>query len=143
MIRLTEKYIIKQVAYWTKKLDLLPITIKTNNKIKYHGWIEHYKNNENTILTINIKSLIKNPLDLQGFIFHELGHIKYKTWKYNTTKDKIKSEIIAEKFALRSLKRYCPKQYIQYKTSWKKSIQDKKWQEKYPIYYKAFSRIYK
>jgi len=140
MKKLTKKDIIKQTFYWGKKLNLLPFEIIINNRMKWNGCVGYDRENRIITITINIKSLIENPQEMQEFIFHELGHIKYRTWNW---KNKMKSEYLAEKFALKNIKKYCPKQYLEHKKIWTETMKDKKWQKKYPIHYKAFSRIYK
>ena len=76
-------------------------------------------------------------------IFHELGHLKNYIPYTKSRKRKIKSEILAEKFALKMLKKYYPKMYkrqIKRLPSKLRRIKST-WPKRMQFYYEAFGQI--
>ena len=133
--------IINKIAYWHHKLKLSPIYLKQNNRMKWSGFISYNNNLKHYLFEINFKNLLKKHKILSHFIFHEFGHIYYNTpIKY---KNEVTSEYLAEKYALKMIKKYCPKLYkpsINYLKTW---LIDKKHAQKFPAHAKAFKKIIK
>lgn len=131
--------LLKRIQYWAKKLKIYNFYIDFDfSPSKWRGYVSKSKDK----ITLTIYQLIrKNELD--SFIIHELGHIKFKTWKYyNTRKQRIKSEYLAEKFSNDTIKKYNRKLYEHNRKEWMKALQRPTWKRKYPEYYAAFKKIY-
>jgi len=134
--------ILTEVFYWQKKLKIRNILLSVDNKTKYVGYVCDYKIGI-PALFLNLKALKEDSdIEIISTIFHEFGHIKYKTYLWKPTEaNKVKREYLAETYALKQLKKYFPKEYKNHIEAWKKQLQIKSWQKEFPIHYKAFSKI--
>lgn len=135
-----EYKIINEFLYWREKLKIPFFIINVDNKTKYSAYICLHSTGFPE-LSINIKSLSLRKNKYLGnveIIFHEFGHIINKTYLKKNT---IKSEYLAEKFAILNIKKYFPKYYHNFMESWRK-ILNKKWKKQYPNHYKAFYKLY-
>ncbi len=134
--------IMAEVFYWQKKLKIRNILLSVDNKTKYVAYVCDYKIGI-PALFLNLKTLKRdNDIEIISTIFHEFGHIKFKTYLWKTTEEsKIKREYIAESYALKQLKKYFPKEYKKHIEAWKEQLEDKTWRKSFPIHHTAFSKI--
>ncbi len=139
--------IIVELYYWKDKLKVPNFLLGIDNKTEYVGYVLYNKEARMPILYLNFKTLKESPeLEIIGDLIHELGHIKYKTYipthkKGFTEAESIRSEYLAESFALKQIKKYFAAQKDAYIKSWKFSVNDKVWAKSNPIHVKAFSQI--
>ena len=132
--------IISEVFYWKEKLHIRNFLFGIDNNTKYVGYVCG-ANSKTPHLFLNIKQLLKDTYEENvATIFHEFGHIEHRTI-YRNNKQQIKAEILAEKYALKQLKKYLPKAYKKHIKDWKVCLQKPNWRKEYPIHYKAFSQI--
>lgn len=143
----TELNFIKTVAYWKKKFKIKEeIYFLRNNRMMYQGKIDYNKFYNRLYYIYNFNYIEKDLDGLRSYIFHELGHIHYKSYTrpYITKTQKITEEYKAERFALRNIKKYCSKkEYKDTIKAWKKSISNENWRKKYLAHALAFDKIYK
>jgi len=96
------KYLVDR---WCQRLKIKKPKIRKDNRFACYACIY----GKDLVYTRNLDYC--KLFYLIGLVFHELGHLKYG-YKYNTHKEKVKDEYVAEKFMLRMLKKYYPKYYI-------------------------------
>ena len=142
MVNLEYKIMI-EVFHWKKVLRIPHFLLGTDNRTKYVGYVSNYGGIP--VLFLNLKKMKKEDfIENISTIFHELGHIKCRTYKWTSKtlrKNKIKSEILAEAFAVKQIKKYFPKAYKPYVQLWQKTLRDEDWKRRFPIHYEAFSKI--
>jgi hypothetical protein len=138
-----EYKIIIEIFHWKNILKIRNFLIGIDNKTKYIGYVQQVEDVNMPVFFINLKyAKTQTVIDVISAIFHELGHIKYKTYLWKPIKaNKYRSEYLAETFALKQLKKYFPIQYTQHVKSWKKTLADKNWQRRFSLHYEVFSRI--
>lgn len=93
--------IVKDLCAKTKTTK--PIIAQYNLR-KYSGWCSYKRKIKRWRISYHPKVLIKSPKYIYHLIAHEIGHIKAKGTRE-------KKEFMAELFALRIIKRYCPKYF--------------------------------
>lgn len=138
-MRLNEQNFQNLVSYWAGKLNLPLPVFRRENRMKWSATITHCEDCEVFNFNYNfniIKSYTHSAI--AGVIFHELGHIKYKSYK---SRNRVKNEFMAEKFSLGCLKKYYPDFYKEEIKEGKELLKDKKWIKKDPIHAKAFDKI--
>lgn len=97
--------------------------------------------NDNICLRYNTKRLGKRQdFELLCDVFHEIGHL-INNLPYDTEAQQIKSERMAERFALRMMRKYYKKEYKQLLKYMKEKQTLLKLKKKDPLYYKAFIKI--
>ena len=135
--------IIVELYHWKDELKVPNFLLGTDNRTEYIGYVLYNKEANLPMLFLNFKALKEeSQLETIGYLLHELGHIKHRTYvgKF-TTEFKIRSEYLAESFALKQITKYFPQYKEAYINSWKLSINDKVWAKQHKIHYKAFSQI--
>ncbi len=134
--------LMAEVLYWQKKLKIRNFLLGVDNKTKFIAYVCDCKIGQ-PLLFLNLKSMRDESVGENiSTIFHEFGHIKHRTYLNKVTiENKIKGEIIAESYALKQLKEYFPKEYKTHIKKWKKLLEDKSWEKKFPIHFNAFSQI--
>ena len=139
-MKLNEQNFQNLVSYWAGKIKLpLPLFCR-NNKMKWSAVVTYCKDCKVFSITYNFKNILDiDQSEVAGLLFHELGHIKHKT--YRLIKNKVKSEYLAERHSLDCLKKYYPDFYEIEIKGWKKRIKEKKWRREFPIHAKAFDKI--
>jgi predicted HD phosphohydrolase len=95
---------------WCEIFNIAPLKIY-KRKICEQGFIAYYSKLQHS-LTISNRFLKVKNCEFYCYLFHELGHAYYR-YNYNTFKQKVKSELEAEKFSLLQLKKHFPKYYKQ------------------------------
>jgi len=139
--KLNEELIKILFSYWMGKLNINVFPIfrrlyekKTISQVQFVD--ESFKQ---AYISYNLKEfrLIPTSVGL-GAIFHELGHLKFK---HADKLSKIQQEYIAEKFALKCIKKYYPSLYKEFVLCGKKWLANKKNKKRLPLYYKTYSRI--
>jgi hypothetical protein len=138
-MKLTEQNFQNLVSYWTGRLKLPLPLFRRDNRMKWSATVIYCKDCNIYTITYNF-DIIKNlcESEVAGLIFHELGHIKYKTYNLN---DRVESEYLAERYSLKNLKKYYSDFYKVEVKAWRKKIKEKNWRKKYPKYAKAFDKI--
>jgi len=137
-IKLTEQLFQNVISYWAGKLHLPLPLFRRDNRTKgmaviYCGDCNFYS------ISYNFKAIKElEHAEIMGLVYHELGHIKYKTCLW---KDKVKSEHVAEKYSLKCLKEHFPDFYEKQVKDWKETVKDKEWRKENPKYAKAFDKI--
>lgn len=134
--------VFKLLFYWINVLDIPLFLIGFDNRTKYSAYVKKSNYKNLPALYLNSKELSKlSYTELNITLIHELGHIKYKTY---LRKPSIKSEWIAETFALKNAKKYLPeknvKRYIKQRTNSLKQYPSS--YRQYHIHYIAFKKIY-
>jgi len=135
--------IIVELYHWKDELKIPNFLFGIDNKTEYVAYVLYNREAKLPMLFLNFKALEEEPvLATIGYLFHELGHIKHKTYigKF-TTKFKIRSEFLAEAFAIKQITKYFPEYKELYIKSWKLTMMNKEWQKEYKIHYRAFSQI--
>ena len=130
----------KLFDFWCLKLLKKKFPIHCDNRFDAHLVTLDYGYNH-IELVYNTKQLALWSWSMLILgIFHEIGHIKYRL-PYDSNNQKIKDEYLAEKYALRMLKKYYP-QYLKSAIRYSKNVlNDKEWQERFPLHYQAFIKI--
>ena len=138
-MKFTEHSFQLLVSYWAGKLNLPLPLFHRENRMKWSATITYCEDCEVFNFNYNFE-IIKTYTHsaVAGLIFHELGHIKYKTYK---SKDKVKNEYVAEKFSLECLKKYYLDFYKEEIKEGKETLKDKDWRKRDPIHAKAFDKI--
>ena len=128
------------IIHWAEKLNVDFQEIKRDNRYKCHLVTEWYTDGS-IMLKYNTRRLAWWSYEMiMGGVFHEIGHI-VNNLPYKTEKQQILSEYKAERYCLRMIQKYYPSLFpILIKQS-KKSLSNRRFQNDYPIHYKAFSRI--
>jgi hypothetical protein len=138
---MTERDIVNEVFYWKKRLHIPKFYFSFDNRMKWCGFADYNRKLKAATLVLNSKEIFKWEPILQGLIFHEFGHILQQSYKhYYTIKDQIRQEYLAEKFALKTLKKYCPEVYKDFYNHYWEELP--LWKKSKPIYYKAFRKLY-
>ena len=135
--------IIVELYYWKDKLKIPNFLLGIDNRTEYVAYVLYNKEAKLPMLFLNFKALAEEQtLETIGYLLHELGHIKHRTYigKF-TTEFKIRSEYLAESFAIKNIIKYLPQYKDLYIKSWKLTLMDKSWQKEYKVHYKAFSQI--
>ena len=131
------------ISYWTRRLiPKVKIKITQDRRNNCHMWVS--KLADNTFHLTYHPERIKEwdyPLLVSG-VLHEIGHIK-KGWVGNGNRflENLSDEIIAEKYALKIMKKYYPEMVPAVIKKVKQDMRDPKWTYKYKIYFHAFSHI--
>jgi len=135
--------IIVELYHWKDKLKVPNFLLGTDNRTEYIGYVIYNKEAKLPVLFLNFKALKEeSQLETIGYLLHELGHIKHRTYIGSfTTEFKIRSEYLAESFALKQIIKYFPQYKDLYIKAWKFSLRDKTWAKQYKIHYEAFSKI--
>lgn len=136
-----EKQFKKLIPYWAKRLGLnKQIILTRDNRMWFWAYVNIYYGRYS--ITLNFKEMEKNNItkrEIIHLIFHELGHLKKKAlWRYM---GQIKSEYIAEKTALKWMKKYYPKYYKIHVNRMKLALSNQYYQKEKPYYRKAFLKI--
>ncbi len=136
---MTNNQIINTIKYWKEMLAIKDtIYLVKDNETEFAALVSFDKKHDFVYLKYNEKYLKKlYYLDFCAVIFHEFGHIKNKTKEYNTDKEQIQAEYLAEKFACEKMKKYF-KVYIRFE----KQLKDKKWVKENPNHAAAFKKLY-
>lgn len=135
--------IIVELYHWKDELKIPNFLLGIDNRTEYIGYVLYNKEAKLPMLFLNFKALKTEPqLEIIGYLLHELGHIKHKTYIGSfTTEFKIRSEYLAESFALKQISKYLPEYKDLYIKSWKLSLSDKVWARQHKIHHKAFLQI--
>jgi len=126
--------------YWCGRLKIKDkIEICRDNRIDTFMLVESLGNKH--ILRYNTKRIFHNKKAvILWTLFHEIGHIKNKL-PYETDDEKIKSEMEAERYAFKIIKKYFPEEYKYIL----KRIKNKKlmnhYRKKEPVYYYAYRNL--
>ena len=136
-----EKYFVKHMIYWGNKFKVPLETILKDNKMWFSAEVRKYYGKN--YCWYNSKQLACWGNRLPHIIFHELGHFKNYIPSTKCEKLKIKSEYLAEKFALKMLKKYYPKLYKQQLKRLPKKLKEIKyeWSKNKQYYYEAYKQI--
>jgi len=95
------------------------------------------RNSKGFIINYCLPYLLKKDFNyITRVILHEFGHIKHPNLI-----TQINKEIFAEKFMLKTTKKYYPKLYKEAIKEGKECLNNKKWIKKFPIHYKAFLKL--
>jgi len=142
-MKITESQLIRKIRYWAKKFGINKLHICTDNKTRYQGYVMEISGEPYFYFNINVVNKSKKGFT-EAFIFHELGHILYKTYWYDKREkiNRIKSEYLAEKFAYEMIEKYFPNKLKRVISVTLKYIYNNKWQKKYPIHTIAFTKLY-
>lgn len=133
--------------YWAKKKGFSDITKTEDKRITSPAMIvtEIYRNKTTFSLLYNSEHLKQIPFYMvMQFSLHEVGHLVDKHQEYETVDEQIRSELYAEQWSLKILKRYY--RVLYYKVC-KKSKRFLKYLsavrnlKSYKVYYKAYSKI--
>ena len=128
-------------TYWAKKLNVDDVSeITRDNRYNSHLITEFFSDGDIKV-RYNSRCLSRwsYPLILDG-VFHELGHIIIDL-PYKTHGEQVESEFIAETFALKMMHKYYPHLVRDIRAYYKRKLDNKNWQRKYPIHYMVFSLI--
>lgn len=138
-----EHKILIEIFHWKKMLNIPHFLLGTDNKTKYLGYVCNYGGVP--VLFLNFKKMKKETIiENVSTIFHEFGHIKYRTYKRTSKtlkKNQIKAEFLAESFSVKQIKKYFPLAYKPHVRVWQKVLRDKDWKRRFPIHHEAFSKI--
>ena len=136
-----EKYFVKHMTKWGIKFGVPLEKIKRENRMWYSAMVQQYYGKY--YCWYNSKELATWEGQMPHIIFHELGHLKNYIPYTDSIKRKIKSETLAEKFALRMLKKYYPKLYKRQVKQLPNKLKRIKatWGKDYQYYYEAFKTI--
>jgi len=138
-MKLNEQNFQNLVSYWAGKLQLPLPLFRRDNRMYYSAVVTYCDECSVFNLTYNFKQIEKcEQSEVAGLVFHELGHIKHKTYKL---KDSIESEYLAEKFSIQCLKKHYPDFHKKEIKAWRKKIKDQEWREENPIHAEAFGKI--
>jgi len=139
---MTENKIRDLITYWAGRFNLPLPYLYRDNRIRNVGYVNACAKHNFYQFVYNFKRLSRLPkAEILQIIFHELGHIKYGYLPKGTEKDLIKNEYMAEKFSVKHLKLYYPDYYKKEVKIWREVLKKGSWGKKYPIHYKAFSKI--
>jgi len=127
------------MSCWLKSLGIMDIIIRRDRRLKHFCSVEQYEDGK-VIVYIGQKIKYAPIYAIYATIFHELNHI-IRDLPYKTEDEKVRSECLAERYALRMLKRYYPKYYRQYVQYERKRLAKGELQKKHPIHYKAYNKI--
>ena len=127
--------------FWRKKFRIKPIPFKQDNRESGH-FVSHFEDNKAVRVTYNSKNLKEwnYPMILSG-IFHEIGHLRIPDHPYETERDKVEEEYLAESYSIKMVKKYYPfmlKGIVEYQ---KHKMNSSKFRRSAPIHFKAFSQI--
>jgi hypothetical protein len=142
-MRETERTLTYKIVYWLNKFKLGEVYIGRDDNTEYMGYITTYK--RKPIFYFNLDHVNHRSFrKIEVFIFHELGHIKNKTylWRKHRKIDSIRSEYLAETFAYENIKKYFPKYSNTLKKEMIKLINDNVWTYQWPIHQEAFKKVY-
>ena len=138
-IKLNEQNFQNLLCYWAGKLRLPLPLLRRDNRIKWSAVVSYCDDCKIFNIAYNFKELKQmKESEIIGLIFHELGHIKDKSYK---SRNKIKNEYVAEKYSLKCLKKYYLDFYKAEIEDWKIKLKDKKWRKANPVHAKAFDLI--
>jgi hypothetical protein len=137
-----EKYLLELFHYWCGRFKV-PKIVKTikDNTMDCVCCVEHWDNEETRILKYNLKQLnAYRRCEVICVAFHELGHF-FEHEDYNTKDSQIKSEFLAESFALRMMQKHYTKEYQTYCRLIKKEHLLERIKQSDDIYYQAYKQI--
>lgn len=140
------KEVRTQIIYWAKKFGIKNLYIERDDYMSYAGCVDLISDKKQIpILRYNIPLLKEYGQDYLSVIFHELGHIKYKTytWDKLTIKEKVQGEYLAERFSYNKMKKYFPKKIKSFVKRQLTLIYSDDWAEEWPIHTEAFRKVYK
>ena len=126
----------KLFHYWCGRFSVDHVPSKKDNRCNCHAMIEDDK-----ILIYNSRKLggWQTALLING-VFHEIHHYMYKL-PYNTEKQQIESEYLAELFAVKMMKQHYPEYAKESSILHYNKLHTDKWIKQWPIHYTAFSKI--
>lgn len=139
-----ELTIINELYYWKEKLNIPYFILNIDDKTHYAAYVSTFNDNIQS-LSLNMKYLKKQrPISVLAVLFHELGHVVDRIKNSTVIKTSLESELYAERFTIKQMKKYCTKRdYKEYHNSIIKILKNPKWQRKFPLHYKMFSKLYK
>ena len=135
-----EKYFVKQMTYWSKrlKLQISDVPIK-DDKSENIAYVRQYGNLRSCWYNPNrLKNKTKS--EILNIVFHELGHFKHNV-HYDTFDEAVNSEYVAEKQGLKWMKMYYLNLYNNFILKCPKIIKRIKNKSQFLYYYRAFSKI--
>lgn len=136
-----EKYFVKHMTKWGIKFGVPLEEIARDNRMWFSARVKKYYGKH--YCWYNSKHLAEWETNMPHIIFHELGHLKNYIPYTKSIKKKVKSENIAEKFALQMLKKYYPKLYKKRLKRLPKKLKEIKsdYPKEMQYYYDAFKTI--
>ena len=141
-MKITEKEFRVFVRKWHKEFKLnRKLKFERRDNMQYACAICYDSKNKIDILRYKL-SYIKHigKTEFIMLIFHELGHL-VNNFLPKTVSQRVKSEYLAEKFALQQAKKHFNIS-IEKAFLYKECIYNFVWQEMYPIHAKAFKKLY-
>jgi len=132
---------IKLFHYWCGQLALDEnIPFYKDNRYDCHAAVLDY-NTKHPKVIYNSKKLARWDISFVVCgVFHEIAHLINKL-PYNTEEEQIKSELKAERYALKMTAKYYPKMYRRNNKLMRERINKPYWRKKNELHYKAFSKI--
>ncbi|MCK5580136.1 MAG: hypothetical protein KAJ18_02570 [Candidatus Omnitrophica bacterium] len=127
--------------YWAGRLNLKgPVKVTQDNRMEYPFAVVAAKG-KNLWVKYNSRKLGKRVKCVWvQEMFHELGHI-VKPLPYHTEKQQIINEWVAERFAIKMLKKHYPALYRSYALILKRNKTIEKLKKCDPLHYHAFKQV--
>lgn len=141
-MRINEGQFLELLDKWLDYYEIHEISINRDNRVSCLASVAYDELNCEYILRYNWKELRGcKKHTMLSVILHEIGHI-FHPGKYETDKQKIKSEYLAEKFALEELKHHHPVHYRNEVKRMRNLLKKKSYRDSLPeIYREAFMKI--
>lgn len=134
----------EEIKRWKQEFKIKELFFERDDYIPYAACIFKIVRSNIPLLSYNWPMILEYGKDYKWILFHELGHVINKSYLKlkNTEKDQIKSEYLAEKFAMNMIEKYYPEELPNLIKENFKRICCIKWATSWPIHAKAFNKVY-
>jgi len=136
---------IELLEYWLNRLHVFngrkerPIEYGRDNRYSGFAVTECY--DDKFIVKYNARRMGHlSYAMLVNVVFHEIGHIKHNL-RYNTHNEQVKSEYVAERYAIQKMKCYYPYHLSAVAEYTRKKLASRKWVKDNPVHAEAFKKI--
>ena len=141
----TEVMVEGLISCWCRKLlaNHLVVATRINRRYKCHMVAEEIEDNVLYQISYNPEQIEKDwdYGTLISGVIHEIGHIIYSDFKVGSKLDDIIDEYLAERFAVDTMKKYCPEHIKPLCKYMNGRLLSPDWRAKYTMHFQAFCQI--